>query len=641
MSSPPESPPEIAPTDVTSRIRVLPDALVNRIAAGEVVERPASVIKELVENALDAGATRIEVLASAGGRSLRVADNGAGMSAEDATRAFLNHATSKLRDDDDLTCIHTLGFRGEALASIAAVARITCETRQAHSPLGTRIRLSGTDPKPRIEPTGCAPGTVMEVADLFYNAPARLKFLKKPATELAAIEELMEALAIAHPAVRITLTVNDRQTLATNGQGDLRQTLGAALSLGDETQALLPVAFQDADQGLGFEGFISPPTHLKHARRWLLTYVNGRLVRCSLLAKAIETAYASLAPSGRFPYGALFLTLPLPEVDINVHPAKREVRYAQPNTVFSFVRQAVARALECAGVSAMLAPMPLPDALTHAWPGPEASGLAHGPTARAWASPGTGPVAGGGSSGPSLRRDGLDGPSTRQASLDFYRPLSPNTLNPPSGNPSGASDALAPEGAAFHVIGQLFNTYILLETPQGLMVVDQHIAAERAAFEALKTHALADADQCQRRLMDIALPLNPARRALLLEHQDTLADLGYAFTSHEDGMLHVSGIPALDADRLDPLAALEALLAHLEATGEPLLDRDNLIATMACHSAIRAGDVLSHEAMTRIIARWLACRLPWTCPHGRPIAHTIRAEELNRFFDRPSLPGLA
>lgn len=608
-------------------IRVLPPHLVNKIAAGEVVERPASVVKELVENAIDAGATTIAIDASHGGRTLRIADNGHGMTPENAEKAFLNHATSKILTDADLERIATFGFRGEALASIAAVSQMACHTRTADAEHGTQIAIAA-DGTPQAKATGCSTGTVMDIQQLFGNVPARLKFLKKPATELAHVEETVQRLALANPEIHFTLTLDSRQALKTSGTGQLKTAFSELYKIPAGSEDFIPVLLKDGD-GMAVEGLTSLPSVMKSSRKFMLTYVNGRAIKCSVMAKAIEAAYQSLMEHKKYPFVALFLTLPLDAVDVNVHPTKREVRYAQPNQVFGIVKSAVRQALEGHGIfpkPQQYFPQSAPYGAQNGTQGQTAY------PAQAIALPPM-PVQSIGSSAIGI---GL-GQSVQS-------PLwhAPNLLN----ETYSASDKLpeppqplsAEQSAAqVKVIGQLFNTYILLETPQGLMVVDQHIASERTVFEQLKT---AEADQTidtQQVLASEVLAVSPAQREVLTSQRAALEQLGFNYSIGDDGV-QLTGVPMVYLDKHNPQHWFDEVLTQMAEGDGAELDIEHLLATMSCHRAVRAGDILTHEEMTDVIQRWLACTLPWTCPHGRPIAHTIKADDLNRFFHRPSLP---
>lgn len=650
---------ESAKTLQERKIQILPPHLINRIAAGEVVERPASVIKELVENALDAGATRIDIAASNGGRNLRVADNGSGMPPANAAMAFYNHATSKIQDASDLDRIETLGFRGEALASIGSISRLTCLTRTAEASVGTKVTLDEAG-EPTLTETGCATGTIMEVDDLFYNTPARLKFLKRAQTELGHIEETVQYLALSHPEVRFTLALNEKAVLKTSGANELKRAMEEVLGLKKENIPLIPITAEDPEIGLQLAGFASEPGVMKSSKRWLITYLNGRHVRCAILQKAIEAAYESLLPHGKYPLCVLFLNMPPNEVDVNVHPTKREVRYAASNTIFGFVRSGLRNSLAAHGISL---DRPRPDLATETLcyssplvsPTFPASSLPATPSfvsesGRAWQPASSAgfekaankPFSLGEGALPAYRRVSVNEPQPVQAALRFYQPQTLDESLTDETSEGGVSVGEKPAFAngKFKVIGQLFNTYILLETIQGLLVVDQHIASERDFFESLTLNLTAEAPDIQRLVTALPLAVSPVQRDLLVRYRDEFARLGFLYSVADDAV-QLTGYPLVYAGRdkmFQSGGLFENLLAQLEETGEMKLDLDHLIATLACHSAVRAGDSLSHSEMEVVIDRWLACQLPWTCPHGRPIAHTISTNELNQFFHRPSLP---
>lgn len=635
------------------KVRVLPADLVNKIAAGEVIERPASVVKELVENALDAGATRIEITAGAGGRTIRVADNGIGMAPDDLERAFLNHATSKLLDEADLFALRTLGFRGEALASIAAISRLTAISRTAQASVGTRLEFPDSSSVPPLKSdVGAAVGTSIAVDELFFNTPARLKFLKRPQTELAHLEEVVQTLALSRPDVAFTLVINGQSAFSTRGDGQLKAILAALYRLDAKAQDALifappiqePLGKQSSDAPDAPDVPDTPDTYSLEAllaspaaqslpgvfragkKPWHL-FANGRAIRCSVMQRAIESAYQSLIPEGRYPLVALRLTLPPGQIDVNVHPTKKEVRYADPQRVFTVVRHTLRRALEAVAPQMLFALPPRPEGL--------------------------------------LALDARQQEARPMPALTVQWPLLPSLSEPVSASHAGAvthqpsvlsgsalveepDQGLAVAGSEtfpdWRVIGQLFNTYILLETRQGLMVVDQHIASERALFEMLTLRVQNAEVACQQVLSGVPLPLTPTQIALLTTYQPTLAALGFSYTlDAAAGHLILSAYPSLYPDRQHepPTQWLMQLLTTLEAQeGQALINlgQDLLIATLACHTAVRAGDALTTPQMAQLVRDWLACQLPWSCPHGRPIAHTIRSDELNRFFDRSSLP---
>ena len=630
------------PTDTAHPIiRVLPPHVVNRIAAGEVVDRPASVVKELIENAIDAKATRIEVLVGQGGRSLRVADNGLGMDEANAQKAFLNHATSKIVDVDDLDTIATLGFRGEALASIASVSHLTCTTRQADAAMGIQVTVDALG-IPALSPIGCAVGTVMQVDELFYNTPARLKFLKKPATEVAHVVELVQQLALAYPDIQFHCAVDGKPQLSTSGQGDGQLTIGEVFPQTEFKGQWLGVNRQDPTLGYGVQGWITTPTVQKGTKRWLMTYVNGRAVKCPIMAKAVEGAYETLLPPGRYPAAVIFLTLPLDAVDVNVHPTKREVRYVQSSIVFSLIKQTLRMVLEAAGAQVMRVGLSdTGNSLSSGFPSNPSFGAA--PTAgnsRGFSA--------GMSQGVSQPWQGQRVTPTAVATThQLYTPLKRPDFNSPQPTDASVSHTAAASNTPepFRVVGQLFNTYILVETRQGLVVVDQHIASERYWFERFKTAQLSGETVQQERLVPIAIALSDAQQSALIEHADQVRALGFAWTfeaqeASVDGAVQcwLTATPQCYAEKHDPKDWFEQIVAQLAESPEVSLNTDDHLATMACHTAVRAGDTLSHEVMTHIVGQWLTCQLPWSCPHGRPIAHTIGVGELNQLFHRPSLP---
>lgn len=653
------------------KIRLLPPHLINRIAAGEVVERPASVVKELVENAIDAGATRIDIRAGAAGRNIRVADNGSGMHPADAAMAFYNHATSKIREAEDLDRIATLGFRGEALASIGSISRLTCLTRTADTSVGTKVTLDEQG-EPVLSEAGCAPGTIMEINDLFYNTPARLKFLKRAQTEMGHIEETVQYLALSHPEVRFTLSLNEKVVLKTSGAGELKRCMEEVFNLHKENIRLIPVTAEDEEVGLRLAGFASEPGVMKSSKRWMLTYVNGRHVRCPILQKSIEAAYESLLPHGKYPLCVFFVTMPPAELDVNVHPTKREVRYASANSMFGFVRSGIRNSLSDQGISfePVYPASQTEPSLSEYNPGVDTLAYPYGAnngghtSSHASAATPEFPLDSGSRAGVSgglfqgrspgfssgysaagvSRRSMSPDPQPVQAAIQFYQPASAFSENAalrdePVGEPANVSAKNHPR---FKVVGQLFNTYILLETVQGLMVVDQHIASERAFFELLTRNLTAEAPAIQRLVTAQPLAISPLQRDLLERHQAEFARLGFVYQLDADGdTVQLTGFPLVYQGRdkmFESGGLFENLLAQLEETGEMKLDLDHLIATLSCHSAVRAGDPLTPPEMTVVVERWLACQLPWTCPHGRPIAHTISKSELNHFFHRPSLP---
>jgi DNA mismatch repair protein MutL len=607
------------------KIAILSPELINQIAAGEVVERPASVIKELVENAIDAGASRIEIQSGDGGRSLRVADNGCGMEKSDLEVAFHNHATSKISSVSDLFDIHTLGFRGEALASIAAISKITCMSRTTESPNGLKATVKPSG-EVSLQETGCAVGTIFEIKELFYNVPVRLKFLKRPQTELSHIQEIVQGLALSHPEIAFQLDLEKSQVLKTSGSGDLQQTIQEVFSLGSQ-EAMCSFELRDEAFGYRVWGKTSTPNVTRGSKKWIAIFVNGRYVRCPILGKAIESAYTSLIVPGKFPVTVLFLELPPQELDVNVHPTKREVRYERANTMFSFVRRALEEALHQGGLAK------LSGSTEAGSQEPLSSFKSHVdvPVIKTSFTPSEIPS----------RRESFTQSSRpnefkqrdtayHQAAMDLYQPNLEN---------SGPKQPFLPQIPSFRVIGQLSATYVLLETREGLLVVDQHIAAERVLFELFSEQAEQTSPVSQQLLIPMVFHVSPLQVASLTENQPAFASLGFQYDL-ADQAVHFTWVPSLYNEKVLKVS-LQGLLSHLEETGEVKLSVDEVIATSACHAAIRAGDLLNHEQMTRVIGQWFQCQRPWTCPHGRPVSHLLKHAELMHFFERPSLPSTA
>jgi DNA mismatch repair protein MutL len=621
--------------DEASRIHVLPSHLVNRIAAGEVVERPASVIKELVENSVDAAATRIEVVASEGGQHIRVSDNGMGMSPQDVEKSILNHATSKLKTPEDLERICTMGFRGEALASISAISRFQCLSRRAMDQDGVRLSLEG-GVNVHLSPAGCAVGTSIEINDLFFNTPARLKFLKKPATELAAIDEMLKSLSLAHPHVAMNLTLNNRPAFSTLGTGDALETVKQVFHFTPEQEHhLLETQFHDELAGYALHAVFASPAceslQRKSKKQWWML-LNNRPIRCQVLQRAIASAYESLVPHGYCPLAVVWLTLPPEAVDVNVHPTKREVRYENAGLVYQFVYGALRRALS-SHFQSTYAIAPTPHAIGQ--PPPTYTTPLARPSHVATPLPAYHHHT---SASPSPMQSTMPAPlpSMEQAPL-FPEPTHPAHIQE---HPDEEATLLS----RWKVIGQLYATYILLETPTGLMVVDQHIASERWCFEALQQRDARHGMVVQP--LVVPLPLNTtAEETVVLEANAPLfSSMGFQYKPHPSTphLWEVWSVPVLYPERSHQQETALNQLKHLiqrlleESLIEP--DTEYLYATMACHMAIRAGDILNHAQQQRVVEDWLACTLPWSCPHGRPIAHTIDARALNDFFARPSLP---
>ncbi len=559
-------------------IRVLDPELVAQIAAGEVIERPASVVKELVENALDAGASRIELETEGGGRSrIRVADDGCGIPAAEAALAFARHATSKISAPEDLFRIATLGFRGEALAAIAAVARITCRTRAAGEALGTYLRIEGGEIREQ-RPLALPPGTEMIVEDLFFNTPARWKFLRGEGAERRAIDLWISRYALAYPKVAFFLRHDRREALTLPAAREPRHRL-AALYGAEVAEALLKVS--EADEEVRISGWISPPGMDRPDRQEMAFFVNGRWVQDRMLPAAVLQAYHTLLPTGRFPWSFLWIDLPPDAVDVNVHPAKIEVRFRDPDRVFRLVQRAAHQALR------QMAPRVFQP---------------------------------------------IDS-STVPVSIPA-RPLPPREPPPVLPKPSGSGEEAA-RLPPLRVIGQLQATYIVAEGPDGLYLLDQHAAHERVLYEELLARRQEGPLPAQPLLQPMLLEVSLEEGSLLEEHQGTLRELGFWIEPFGPRTVRVRAIPAvLSAEAIR--AVIQDLLFDLHEARRPMEAalEARWIRSICKRAAVKAGQVLSMEQMQHLVRALEGCATPWTCPHGRPTVLRFPLGRLAHQFGR-------
>lgn len=585
------------------KIRKLNPNLINQIAAGEVIERPSSVVKELVENSIDAGADKIEIEISNECRNIRVADNGSGISPDDIEEAFAPHATSKIATQDDLWNINTLGFRGEALASIISIAKVTCTSRTADSDSGTKIECANSEIKK--SQVGCAIGTIMDVRDLFYNTPVRLKFLKNDRSEYSNIIEILQNIAISHPEVSFTLKNERTVSLKTSGSGDLNITLSEIYSE-DLTKQLREVKKNDSLSHLGITGFVSLPSFTRSNKKAVYLFVNGRVVKCPVLLKAVSFAYEELIPRGKHPFVALNLTLPKDELDVNVHPTKREIRYQNGNQVFNFVHSAIKQALEFN--SGQLQP-----AFASAGNKIAESEVTENFTDF--------------SSFKSGFKD--DFKAQIRASAQLYKPLEAEFVQRPFEIEQQGLELEKPDTACdYRVIGQLKNTYILVELKDGLQIIDQHIAHERYLYEELL-----EQKEISSQLVLVASPivLEPSEIALLQEKADILKKYGYKLEFPSENEVIFRKLPQLIAGH-NPKEILDDILKTLESSIEKI--GNEILISTACHAAVKANQALSFPQMDDLIKKWLTTKNQTTCPHGRIIAHTIDITEIAGFFGR-------
>ena len=548
-------------------IRVLPGHVADAIAAGEVVERPASVLKELVENALDAGARRLTIEVRGAGRTLiRIADDGAGITAEELELAFRTHATSKVSDLPDLHDIATLGFRGEALASVAAVADVECRSQ------GARIRLRGG----AVLEQGAAmptPGTVLEVRDLFAQTPGRLKFLKAEATETAACVKAAQTYALLYPEVRFDVSVEGRTAVRSPGSGDLRAAISAVLGQA-VAREMLEVASEEV------HGMVSEPRLSRGSRDAMLLAVNRRPITSRALGYALEECYLGMLEKGRYPVTVLDLVVDPEQLDVNVHPTKREVRFTSERALFGAVQRAVRGALTGSRPYEVRTAAP--------------------------ASPAAGPA----------------GWDLRHPLVHEARPAFPSEPAPP---PAAGDGVLRP-------LGQVQDSYLLAESEHGVVLIDQHAAHERVLYNRFLRQLAGEPAAAQPLLLPEIVEAGPAEVAAAVEHGDELAALGFQVEEFGPGMLRVlAGPVATPPERLrDAVQELCSLLAE----GRPNDVRERLAASLSCHSAVRFGDALDGTEQRRLLEELEVAEQSVTCPHGRPTRLVLSWQELERHFRR-------
>ncbi len=591
-------------------IRQLPDTLINQIAAGEVVERPASVVKELVENALDAGARRIDIDLEEGGvRLIRIRDDGGGIPAEDLPLAVSRHATSKIASLDDLEGVATLGFRGEALPSIASVSRFVLASRHNGSPHGAALEIDGGrigDTTPRSHPQG----TTVEVRDLFFNVPARRKFLKAERTELGHIEDWLRQLALARPDVELRVSHNGKPSRRWKGEGDLLSEVRLHEALGEEF-ANHALRIDHSAAGLRLHGWIAQPVYNRASADQQYLYVNGRSVRDRSVAHAVKQAYADVLFHGRQPAYVLFLELDPRRVDVNVHPAKHEVRFRDARLIHDFVYRTLNDAL--AETRAGSAPLPASE--------PARADLVYRRNAAAPQSPlGLQQVAEVRAGYAALYGEGTSQPAMAPAAAAAMLPASDDATMPPLG----------------YAIAQLHGIYILAENADGLIVVDMHAAHERIGYEKLKCAHDGEGLRTQPLLVPLTVAVSEREADVAERETDTLAALGFELTRSGPQSLVLRSVPAL-LSHGDVEALLRDVLADLREHGESrrvAAARDELLATMACHGAVRANRRLTLPEMNALLREMEVTERSGQCNHGRPTWARFSLAEIDRWFLR-------
>ena len=705
-------------SEESGAIRELDAATVERIAAGEVVERPASAVKELIENSIDADATRVEVAVESGGKDgVRVTDDGVGMSESEVRTAVREHTTSKIRDIDDLESgVGTLGFRGEALHAIGAVSRLTIETRPRGGARGTRLRVEGGEVT-TVEPVGCPEGTTVEISDLFFNVPARRKYLKQDGTEFAHVNTVVTGYALANPSVRVSLDHDGRETFATTGDGDLQSAVMSVYGR-EVASAMVPVDGPDtgaedppSDGPLtDVSGLVSHPETTRASAEYVATYVNGRYVRSTAVRDAVVAAYGTQLAPDRYPFAVLFLSVPPGTVDVNVHPRKTEVRFADEEGVRQQVRSVVESSLLEAGILRSSAPrgQSAPDQteITPAGDGSADEERATAESAAADDEGGSGtqdepPTHSGEAIGPGdIRTRGEAEPTAatgeeRDETRDAETPNAADTTasdgsraaddpEPPRADDVpesqqtddtpesqhadadatqtehhrrfrpgteqarlGDDEAVGAERESFdrlpsmRVLGQFDGTYVVAETADGLVLVDQHAADERVNYEELRER-LAGGTDTQVLADPVTLSLTAREAALVAEYEDALARLGFRVDLPDDRTVEVRTVPDLVAEAADPSLLREVLSAFV--TGESAAAEtveaaaDDLLADMACYPSITGNTSLTAGSISDLLRALDDCENPWACPHGRPVIVELDRDELAARFER-DYPG--
>ena len=569
-------------------IRVLAPDVASKIAAGEVVERPASVVKELLDNSLDAGATQIAIEVQGGGvRLIRAVDNGVGIPPEEVDLAFERYATSKVATTDDLESISSLGFRGEALPSIAAVSEVTMVTRSRDELAGTFLNIKDGAILQKAK-RGCPTGTTVTVRNLFRSFPARLKFLKSTATENGHISQLVTQYSLAFPEVRFILIIDGRTAFRSPGSGSLREVLGVVYGV-ENAKALLQVEARDEIEDPllpQVTGFISPPSLTRATRGYMSFFVNRRWVQSRMLPYALEEAYHGLLVTGRHPIAAINLLLPPQEVDVNVHPTKSEVRFRHEREIFAVVQKPVRAALVAQ------APIPSLETLHHPQPAP---------------APFTEPL--------------IASEASTQAAAAESAAAAPTEAEP-----------VARSLPILRVVGQVANTYIITEGPDGMYLVDQHAAHERVLFERIRDQRQRRAVEIQGMLQPVPIELTVRQQELLELHAEALSEYGFGIEHFGERTCLVRSVPAM----LGGQNIAQSVTELLDFLGEGAKSdwREEIAISLACHSAVLAGQALSQQEMQDLVRQLEQSSQPRTCPHGRPTMIHLSASQLEKGFGR-------
>ncbi|WP_302680846.1 DNA mismatch repair endonuclease MutL [uncultured Megasphaera sp.] len=662
---------------MSSIIHVLDEATRNKIAAGEVVERPASCIKELVENAIDAGAHAIEVEIADGGQSyMRVTDDGCGMSPEDAHKCIIRHGTSKISSVEDIFAITSLGFRGEAVPSIAAVSHMQITTRQASDDFATHLILDGGEITAEDQ-AGAPVGTTMEVSDLFYNTPARRKFLKSERTESSKISEMVTKLALANPAIAFTFTNNGRTTMKTGGTGDLRETVANIYGANVARDVFAVTADQN---GISLEGYVGKPSVLKSNRNWQTCIVNHRIVHNPLMFKAIDNAYHAMLPKSGYPFAMLHLHVDPATIDVNVHPAKTEIKFSDEQAVYRAIYHSIVTALvaqekpeaiaKTIGDAVGAVPEGGPQQVhvgaptwgAHSQESGQATSVGAVPKggpqqahvgAPTWgarsqesgqatsvgAVPKGGPQWEKATSQSATRTAPLSGEPLADGSSLFSQALAQHGQGGPSEATSVVSEASAPkivfdgDDDVFIPLGEVADCFIIAKKGQDLYIVDQHAAHERIRYDTFCKRV--ERMPSQQLLTPEFVEVDNEDMTLLLERQDVFNDLGYTYSEAGPTTLRVEEVPCdlQTSDIADSLKDI-CLLLHDQKEPDKAMVRHRSLAYLSCHGAVKAGDSLNIRQMKQLLDDLFHTEKPYVCPHGRPTIIRFTPKELAHLFKR-------
>lgn len=652
---------------MSAKVQLLDQNTSNQIAAGEVVEKPASVVKELVENSLDAGASQIEVDIFAGGTEfIRVRDNGSGMDEANARMAILRHATSKIVKADDLLTLRTLGFRGEALPSIASVSHFTLLTREAGSEFATRIAIDGGE-EMDVESMGGDVGTTITVKDLFYNVPARRKFLRTTNTEGRYISEILSKIALSRPDVHLTLTRDDKEVINTPGSGDILDTIGSLYGK-EVTRELLTVDY--TQEGISVKGYISRPTLLKGTRQWQTLFVNGRCINNRMVSKAIDHAYQSQIPKAGFPFAVLNIGIDTHLIDINVHPQKSEIKFGDESAVYRAVYHGLCQAL----TQPMAGRETRDGSVALAQPGTGSGGAGTGNLQKVSPAPETRPLFQGGDRGWQPRSTAFGRSYASSPSGSYGQPVwkvpdavseettekffaaqradrAPGEIQeagkepeqPAATQETGTSDEALTEDARdaalnsgvdmIWPLGQVDRVFIVAQSETALYLIDQHAAHERVMYDKFVRQQ--QKIPSQQLLLPLFLNVTKPEVELIEAYRQEFLELGVDVEPAGETALRVSALPA-DVENGQAEGFIDDILKLLSENKKIKTSdlREGVLHYAACHSAIRAGEVLNIRQMRQLILELLNTEHPFTCPHGRPCMIQLSSEELYHMFKR-------